>query len=168
VARTTIAATVGGTASEIGGGTFANGAVSAAFVHLFNAEGTRLIRDWITGNGSKMRVYGPESEMTQELRTDPAIRHHEELFLNTHSSIGSRAYYPTEFGITDFLFANTDTLQNIGSYGLSVYYAGSNELTIVVSNTMGFNSLTAGLLPNIQSGPMSSIETWFWWKEPIK
>jgi len=40
VARTTIAATVGGTASEIGGGTFANGAVSGAFVHLFNAEGT--------------------------------------------------------------------------------------------------------------------------------
>jgi len=38
VARTSIAATVGGTASVIGGGKFANGAVSAAFVHLFNAE----------------------------------------------------------------------------------------------------------------------------------
>jgi len=43
VARTTIAATVGGTASEIGGGTFANGAVSGAFVHLFNAEGRRYL-----------------------------------------------------------------------------------------------------------------------------
>jgi len=38
-ARTTIAATVGGTASELGGGKFANGAVSGAFVHMFNAEG---------------------------------------------------------------------------------------------------------------------------------
>ena len=36
--RTTIAGVVGGTASEIGGGKFANGAVSGAFVHMFNAE----------------------------------------------------------------------------------------------------------------------------------
>jgi len=43
VARTTIAATVGGTVSVIGGGTFANGAVSGAFVHLFNAEGRRYL-----------------------------------------------------------------------------------------------------------------------------
>jgi len=30
---------VGGTASEIGGGKFSNGAITAAFVHLYNAEG---------------------------------------------------------------------------------------------------------------------------------
>jgi len=30
---------VGGTASSIGGGKFSNGAVSGAFVHMFNAEG---------------------------------------------------------------------------------------------------------------------------------
>jgi len=37
--RTTIAGVVGGTASELGGGKFANGAVSGAFVHMFNGEG---------------------------------------------------------------------------------------------------------------------------------
>ena len=36
--RTTIAGVVGGTASEIGGGKFSNGAVSGAFVHMFNGE----------------------------------------------------------------------------------------------------------------------------------
>ena len=36
--RTTISGIVGGTASEIGGGKFSNGAVSGAFVHMFNAE----------------------------------------------------------------------------------------------------------------------------------
>jgi len=36
--RTTIAGIVGGTASALGGGKFANGAVSGAFVHMFNAE----------------------------------------------------------------------------------------------------------------------------------
>ena len=36
--RTTIAGVVGGTASELGGGKFANGAVSGAFTHMFNVE----------------------------------------------------------------------------------------------------------------------------------
>jgi RHS repeat-associated protein len=37
-ARTAIAAVVGGTAEALGGGKFGNGAVTATFVHLFNAE----------------------------------------------------------------------------------------------------------------------------------
>jgi hypothetical protein len=40
-ARTAIVATAGGTASALGGGKFANGAVTAAFQHLFNAEAHR-------------------------------------------------------------------------------------------------------------------------------
>ena len=38
VGRTAIAAVAGGTAARMGDGKFANGAVSAAFAHLFNAE----------------------------------------------------------------------------------------------------------------------------------
>ncbi len=37
--RTAIAAAAGGTASELSGGSFANGAVTGAMQHLFNAEG---------------------------------------------------------------------------------------------------------------------------------
>ena len=37
--RTFVMAMVGGATSEITGGKFANGAVTGAFVHLFNAEG---------------------------------------------------------------------------------------------------------------------------------
>ena len=36
--RTVIMAVVGGTASALGGGKFSNGAISGAFVHMFNAE----------------------------------------------------------------------------------------------------------------------------------
>lgn len=39
VGRTVVAAMVGGLSSRITGGTFANGALTATFVHLFNAEG---------------------------------------------------------------------------------------------------------------------------------
>jgi len=42
--RTAIAAVIGGTASEISGGKFANGARTAAFAHLFNAEGKNLVK----------------------------------------------------------------------------------------------------------------------------
>ena len=38
-----IAAIVGGTASKIGGGKFSNGAISAAFVHMFNTEARESI-----------------------------------------------------------------------------------------------------------------------------
>jgi hypothetical protein len=42
IMRTTAAAVVGGTTSELAGGKFANGATTAAFVHLFNSEGQAL------------------------------------------------------------------------------------------------------------------------------
>ncbi len=46
--RTSIAATVGGTTALVGGGNFINGAVSAAFVHIFNDELAGLTRkQWI-------------------------------------------------------------------------------------------------------------------------
>ncbi len=44
VGRTAVATVVGGTASELGGGKFANGARTAAFAHLFNAESGLLKR----------------------------------------------------------------------------------------------------------------------------
>ncbi len=48
-----MAGVVGGTASELGGGKFANGAVTGAFVHMFNAEMTKAeIKTW---NDAKMR-----------------------------------------------------------------------------------------------------------------
>jgi len=60
--RTSIAAIVGGTASKIGGGKFSNGAVSGAFVHMFNAEGiAKKIVHRLNSNGSSntsLRFFG--------------------------------------------------------------------------------------------------------------
>jgi RHS repeat-associated protein len=47
--RTTIMGIVGGTASEIGGGKFSNGAISGAFVHMFNAEGRAFLQATLSG-----------------------------------------------------------------------------------------------------------------------
>ncbi|MGH7926442.1 MAG: hypothetical protein ACREQV_01425 [Candidatus Binatia bacterium] len=38
IKRTMVAAAAGGIGSEAGGGKFKNGAVTAAFAHMFNAE----------------------------------------------------------------------------------------------------------------------------------
>ena len=43
VGRTVIMAVVGGTFSVLGGGKFSNGAMAAAFVHMFNAELTEKL-----------------------------------------------------------------------------------------------------------------------------
>ncbi len=44
VGRTSIMAIIGGTFAKLGGGKFANGALSAAFVHLFNGEAIKFIK----------------------------------------------------------------------------------------------------------------------------
>jgi hypothetical protein len=44
IARTAISAIIGGVSSMLAGGKFLSGAVSAAFVHLFNAEGASIKR----------------------------------------------------------------------------------------------------------------------------
>jgi len=55
--RTTISAVVGGTAAVIGGGKFANGAVSGAFVHMFNAEGKTFL-DGVKSIGRGLMRFG--------------------------------------------------------------------------------------------------------------
>jgi RHS repeat-associated protein len=54
--RTAAAAIVGGTASAIGGGKFANGAVTAAFTHLFNDEAHAMMSSM---GGSEAGAYYP-------------------------------------------------------------------------------------------------------------
>ncbi len=59
VGRTAIMSIVGGTASKLGGGKFSNGAVSGAFVHMFNAEGLInkfSVTDLITAIGGGLQV----------------------------------------------------------------------------------------------------------------
>jgi hypothetical protein len=64
--RTVSAAVVGGTASEIGGGKFANGATTAAFVHLFNVEQPRAAK--IREAKEKKAQVGIGRNIRQEVR----------------------------------------------------------------------------------------------------
>jgi hypothetical protein len=72
-----ITAAVGGTASVIGGGKFANGAVTAGYGYLFNGAASQLLLNNVVGKiGEYLRVFQLELEgynvTTQVLYQDPS------------------------------------------------------------------------------------------------
>jgi len=72
-ARTTVAATIGGTASVLAGGKFANGAVTSAFQHLFNQE-----------SGSNKKVNG---QYVHEETVEWYEQFAEESWITNHATI---------------------------------------------------------------------------------
>jgi len=66
--RTTIAGVVGGTASEIGGGKFSNGAISGAFVHMFNAEAVKINAD--KANYESLKALSVEIQKVKNMNLD--------------------------------------------------------------------------------------------------
>jgi len=60
VQRTAIAATVGGTTSAIGGGKFANGAMTGAIVHMYNFEATKAFYLYVANQGATYQLTSKE------------------------------------------------------------------------------------------------------------
>ena len=61
-----MAAIVGGTTARLGGGKFANGAVSGAFVHMFNAEGGTFSKIWKGLSGSMSTLNDRKGEILSD------------------------------------------------------------------------------------------------------
>lgn len=75
--RTAVAAVAGGTAAALGGGKFANGAVSAGFAHLFNTESNRAfsvseadVQDAYKSNGKPLMYQERVGEWKETLWDD--------------------------------------------------------------------------------------------------
>ncbi len=135
--RTAIAATAGGVVTELGGGKFANGAMSAAFVHLFNDEdlarafgadspyltyGVGLEGD-LYASGAELHSYSPEpSSIDQSIET----------FLNANKTLESRMelYKP-------YLATRVDQM------GRGLHYQTSLARSRAESLGKGFASITA-------------------------
>jgi hypothetical protein len=83
--RTAIASIAGGTASALGGGKFANGAITGAMTHLLNAEATKLKKALFIGHDMKNGVGGSENsynEMIENARR-AGYEVHRNAFLNS-------------------------------------------------------------------------------------
>ena len=99
LSRTAIAATVGGTVSRITGGKFANGAVTAAMAHLFNAENSaRNIRngvDYSDCGGGNACVVKNEGVRAEAEKLNAALQEHTG---GRVSVSGGDRYYDSERG----------------------------------------------------------------------
>lgn len=73
--RTAVAAVVGGTASRLGGGKFENGAITAAFAHLFNAESAaeRLFKNSLQHARGVEKVRARLIARGYEVLTEPEV-----------------------------------------------------------------------------------------------
>ena len=130
VHRTVAAAVVGGTISKIGGGKFANGAATAAMVHLFNAEGVgkrpekEKVVAGIYGAG------GPNAGDNPELEA-----------LVTEK--GGRMFRATEKGeLIKFLSAGAAEGKEVVLLG----YSRGGNAAIDITNTLGKKGINVSLL----------------------
>ena len=106
-------AVVGGTASVLGGGKFANGAMSGAFVHLYNAErfmmkvltSSPFLFKYFFGFGTDMNI-DPNSHLGLRLRV--ALRSQMNTFRN-YAKEGLSGKFSLKYNLT-----NTPLLFSLG------------------------------------------------------
>ena len=75
--RTAIASAAGGTASALGGGKFANGAVTGAMTHLLNAEAVSTGLKWLSpnlGTSKQIQLITENDSMGKDLLNFPEVK----------------------------------------------------------------------------------------------
>jgi RHS repeat-associated protein len=85
-----------------------NGANSISAGEADNTGPIGLALEYFTGTGQKDRQFGPDSEMTKEMRTSPMLDYHRNIFINQGGgSYDSQIYanvhdkYPPRYGFPD-------------------------------------------------------------------
>jgi len=131
--RTTIASIVGGTASALGGGKFSNGAVSGAFVHMFNAEGgakkivdstSEAVSHYYNGKGQPVEL-GIKTKLA--LRTNQAqINHLQNIVSGRTSSLTGNYGIDLTGSATTFHVGDTrvDYFTSCTSYSCTTTFVG--------------------------------------------
>ena len=125
------AAIVGGTTSALTGGKFANGAVTAAFAHLFNAEGRSIPRKWVdlgegyTGGFDAAPYKGyfmQEVHIYKNLPADPTEMNPSELKKYEEGVIGPDKKHKKSLSVSDLPKSVQVSLRNNSiARSLSIY-----------------------------------------------
>ncbi len=138
--RTAISGVIGGTASEISGGKFANGAVSGAFVHMFNAEdiitmvggglqiiaGTALLSTgWLAPAGVMLIAHG-SNNMYEGYTGDSGLLR--DIY---DYNVGKGYYKYFDVGISA-VGAAPNLLARTGSKVITNYYPGKAQISTPV------------------------------------
>ncbi|MFT7880574.1 MAG: hypothetical protein ABXS91_09310 [Sulfurimonas sp.] len=146
--RTTIAAITGGTASALGGGKFANGAISGAFVHMFNAEAKAFL---MKNSLSKEEIMsrdktGREAYMKQKLQSGSE-------WMNRHPA-GDGSNLKTFWGIVTAPLAviGITKLLSIGETMLLTNPAMTTDIVL--------DFTTSSLCPSLPAGSTAGFAGW--------
>lgn len=154
VPRTMMMAVAGGTVSQMTGGKFANGAVSAAFVHMFNAEARR----WISPTGQGIRSdrrgdghFGSSRDGGSRLHSgvDYTAENGQDIVAVTSGTITKIGYTYSD----DLSFRYVEIQTNDG-YAVREYYVSPGDgiavgVTIDVGQNIGTAQDLTGRYPGI-------------------
>jgi len=151
-------AMVGGFASVISGGKFLNGAVSAAFVHLFNAErgvrrapknltAAKLLYKWLKKKGGEY-YFGPNHPMTDALEWSPKLQNAINKWILEYHKIGDSAFlkvdgfFPIGKGMWNL------TRQYVGTFTASIYQLDTNKIGVYLYNKTSWASALYHAVPD--------------------
>nr|WP_280938404.1 RHS repeat-associated core domain-containing protein [Thioflexithrix psekupsensis] len=170
-----------GTAAEISGGKFVNGAVSGAFVYLFNdavSEVWRLTGNFLTGTGHKREFFEEDSPLTRDLMQAPKVNaargyFYKKNYLN-NGQLESVTDYGGGFGPIEFFEATYPfklfnlTRHFVGSYNVQIVPV-EDKLQFTVTNVTSLESLLYHLpgVKSRESGWFGSITQVYTWEESI-
>jgi hypothetical protein len=187
----TIHAVVGGTAAELGGGKFANGAQTGAFSYLFNhcahvgggcwaalKDAASMTYDWASGSGASTRVFGPGSIQVIDMMDAPGVNGARDLYYQKNAAaLASGDYgalqpvtnFSAKFGLIDYLTTSSPTQQFVGSYRVDVYPVnGGRDVMFVLNNNSSLRSFLYGVGPAYERstlGPAGNMRQTYWWTE---
>ena len=144
--RTTIAGVVGGTASKIGGGKFSNGAISGAFVHMFNDE----VRASVSVSGGAGT--GGTSEVGFSIAHDSNKPWYKGWSIGTFTTEGAGGFAGVDAGWeVNFARSNNNHVNDIGGTSTTIGASGdiaflnfgyetaiSQDLNIAPSHNVSF------------------------------
>jgi RHS repeat-associated protein len=196
-------ALTGGVGSVLGGGKFANGAITGAFGYIYNdctktaggcwktfKQDAGMAVDWALGTGASNRVFGSETDLTQDMEGAPSVALARAAFYNKNAAaIAAGDYddlqdvtsYRGTFGIPGYFRGFYDlspTEEFVGSYRIdisSTFYNTSSGtgyyLQFTLTNNSSFTSFAYGIGPDWERttfGPMGNMRQTYSWIEPLR
>jgi len=144
-------AVVGGTASKLGGGKFSNGAVSGAFVHMFNAE----VRVSISASGGVALGGTYEKGLSIAYDTSkPWYKFFSNWSVTPFTTTAGGAYTDASASI-EFNIGASSNNHSDAVLGVGVIAGASADLALPVTPSVGYEatiSNTANTLHNFSAG----------------
>lgn len=184
------ASIIGGSASVVAGGNFAEGAVQAVMSHFLNdlnfpeklkvfRENMSMAFDWAAGSGENYRTFGADSFQSLQMQDSPGVNAARSYYIEKFSdALCSNnldltgmdvTNFKGSFGVKEFISAtyHMDATEHfVGSYGVEIYGGKSRTMNFRLTNNSSFKSFAYGMAPAWERSTMSYMgnmrQTYSW------